>query len=194
MTGVEGLRGDNAIRRQQASALVAGSPRYNPPVRINAGGRARVGITQDPTIVLDGPHPRLIQVLARGAVVSVPAVIRDVDEHLRAVCRKFANFIRKDGFIADKNAEAFVAGIEHSTCRPRAEFSHLARQVFREEEERFIRNVFPKRNQMDLVVVANQPTTRPYHSSAVGDLGRCRAVAWNYSHIPGHTIATFSAT
>ncbi len=67
---------------------------------------AVVGVAQQPAAVLDGPHARHVEVLPGGAGVAVPAVVADVDEHLRAQLRKLAHLIGEDGFVADEDAVA----------------------------------------------------------------------------------------
>ena len=48
--------------------------------------------------------PRHIQVLPRSAGVSIPAIIGDIHEDLRAVARELPNLISKDRLVADEDA------------------------------------------------------------------------------------------
>src|SRR5438034_997148 len=92
-------------RAFQAGAPVARGPSHNASVRINAGRHSGVGVAQKPAVVLNGPHSRHVQVLAEGAVLSVPSVIGDVNEHLRAIHGELPDLIGEDGFITDKNSQ-----------------------------------------------------------------------------------------
>src|SRR5579859_1059841 len=148
MAGVEGLGGNNSVGRQQAGALLARGLRHNASVRINAGGNAGIGVAQDPAIIFNSPHSRHVQVLAGSAMLAVPSVVGDVDEHLRAIDRELPDFLGENRFIADKNSYSLVAGGEDGARGSRAKIAYLTGQFIGKAENELVRNVFPKWDEM----------------------------------------------
>ena len=89
--------------RKQRSLNMARRALHNPPVRIDDGRYAAIGIDQQPTIIFYGSHPAHIQVLPGRAGIAIPAVVGDVNQNVRAQVDELTYFIGKDRFIADKN-------------------------------------------------------------------------------------------
>ena len=83
------------VRRRQSGADIALGGRHDPSVRIDRRRHPRIRPRQQPPLILDRPHLRLLQVLFPGAGVAVPAVIRDIQQNLRALQRSLPHFIGK---------------------------------------------------------------------------------------------------
>src|SRR5277367_7149038 len=124
-------------------------------VGIDGRGHAVVGIAQNPATIFDGTHPSHIQVLPRRACVAVPAIVGDVDEDLGSIHGELAYFIGKDRFIADEDTEGVSTCAEDLAILAAVEVVDLLSEVFREEEDIAVRDVFAKRHEMNLVVAAN---------------------------------------
>src|SRR5450755_4028337 len=112
MGSVEGGYVGQGVGRPQDGADFARDGGHDSSVRVDGGGDAGVGVAQQPAFIFDGPHAGLLQVLGVGAAVAVPAVIGNIDEDLRAVGGELADFVGKNGFVADEHAELVAAGIE----------------------------------------------------------------------------------
>ena len=108
------------VRRRQRGADLARGCRHDPSVRIDGCRHPRIRRRQQPPVILDRPHLRLLQVLLPGAAVAVPAVIRDIHQNLCALQRSLPHFVGKDRFIADKHSRAA------RPRRPVAFATHLA--------------------------------------------------------------------
>src|SRR5581483_570549 len=93
--------------------------------------------------------------LSVGAAVAVPAVIGDVDQHLRSVAGELANFIREDGFIADENSEfdtTSVQGFARGAC---VEITDFFCQAAGKREHLLKRQILAEGDEMYLVVTRN---------------------------------------
>ena len=75
-------------------------------------GDTGIGIAEQPASGFDGTHASLVDVLGVGAAVAVPGVVGDVDQNLGAVGGKLADFIRENGFVANKYPKFFAARVE----------------------------------------------------------------------------------
>src|SRR5262245_51327422 len=118
-------------------------------------------------MVLDRPHPRHLQVLEWGARVSVPGIVRDVDQHLGAVGGEQPHFIRKDRFITDEYTGSCPAQVEYFSLGAAGEFSYLAHQLARKKQKPPHGHVFAERNKVDLVVTTHVVSGGVYDQSRV---------------------------
>ena len=126
--------------------------------------------------------------LAEGAVLSVPSVIGDVNEHLHAIHGELPDLIGEDGFITDKNSQPLISRIEDRARAAGAKIANLTRQFFRKAEEKLVWDVLPKGDQMNLIVVANRLAVGRKHNSPVGDLRCSRGCVQNCAHCSCHNI------
>ncbi len=133
---------------------------HHTAIWIDRGGHPRIGRPQHPAMVLDGAHPHHIQVLPRGAGISVPAIVGDIHQHLCAHLRKLANLVPEDGLVADKGAVSVPSTRKDNALLTRVEQSDVLQQISRKEEELLIRHIFPERHQMHLVVPGEQLPVR----------------------------------
>ena len=112
MPRVEGSLVHQPIRSLQSQPLIARQRSHHPSIRIDRRGDARVGVPQQPAMVLHRSHPGLIQMLPTCAGVPIPSIVRDVDEDLSPMQRKLPHLMRKDRLIADEHAIAVLANIQ----------------------------------------------------------------------------------
>ena len=113
---VGGVEGDVALVAEgdvEAGAAMARSGHGDVAAWVDGGGDAGVGGAQDPAMVFDGAHAHHIQVLPGCAGVSIPAVVGNIDENVRAQIFELTNLISEDGFVADEGAVGMAAGFEY---------------------------------------------------------------------------------
>ena len=125
-----------------------------PSVGIDDGGDAGVGVAQQPAAILDRAHARHIERLPGRAGIAVPAVIRDVDQHLGAALHEQPYLIAKYFFVADEDTEAVTVGRKDDPPPSMGHVAGLLGQVLGEGKEVFIGYVLSPRHQVDLVVAA----------------------------------------
>ena len=90
-------------RRGRARSRSNSSVRADhPAVGIHHGGDAGVGRPHQVALVLHRPELGHREVLVGGGGPAVPAVVRDVDEELRAARRELAHEVGEDRLVADE--------------------------------------------------------------------------------------------
>src|SRR6266699_483373 len=88
-----------------------------------------------------------------GGGPSEPAVIRNIDEELRAACGEPAHFAGIGGFIADKNTEGVAMRKRpHHVLVAFVEAAHFAGHACHYAMNQRKRFAFPERNEMNFVV------------------------------------------
>ena len=118
--------------RNQRSPLFARNARDHAAPGIDRGGDAGIGFAQQPAIVFDGPHARLIQVLREGAAISIPSVIGNIHQKLRALISELPDLIGKDRLIADENSKPLAACVERYAGCAVSELADFFGQAARE--------------------------------------------------------------
>src|SRR5579872_7492225 len=171
MTSIEGTRIDKRIRRPQSSTGFSRRAGYDASVRIDSGSHACIRIEQQPAVIFDGSHARLFEMLRVGAAVAVPAVVRNIYQHLRSIPNKLANFIRKNGFVADEHAEFCTARIQRLSRRASGKISDFLGQASRKREHLSERNVLAERHQMNLVITRGPFASGAYKPGRVKHFG-----------------------
>src|SRR5262249_14882349 len=86
--------------------------------------------------------------------VSVPAVVRNVHQHLCPFLRKLANFIGEDRLVADEDAQLLISGYECGARSAAGEVPDLLGEAAGESEHPLEWNVLAERHQVDFVVAA----------------------------------------
>src|SRR4029077_9780461 len=74
-------------------------------VGVDGCGQASVRVTQQPSIILDGAHAGLIQMLRPRARVPIPAIVRNVDQHTRTGGSPLTHLVWEDRLIADEDTQ-----------------------------------------------------------------------------------------
>ena len=105
------------IRSLQCGSHLARHLRHDPAIGIDGSRHPRIGVAQQPAIILHCPHAGLLQMLRLGAAVAIPAVVRDVHENLRSIGHELANLIRENRLVANENSDLFPASAGPATCR-----------------------------------------------------------------------------
>src|SRR5579864_2205625 len=114
MAGIESSNESTSIGCDQCRPLLAWNPRNHASPRVDGGGDSSVGGTEQPAVIFDGAHARLIQVLRVGAAVTVPSVVGNIYEHLRSLVGELADLVGENGFVADEQTKSFVSRIERT--------------------------------------------------------------------------------
>ena len=91
-----------------------------PARRIDHRRDAVIGGAQNPAAIFRGAHAHDQQVLLARRAVAEPAVVRDVEQHLRAAVGEPADIAREHRFVADERADAVLTEGETTTCLPGA--------------------------------------------------------------------------
>src|SRR5438270_9612606 len=106
--------------------------------------------------------------LAGGALTSVPAIVADIDEYLRAGSGELTHFIGKDGFVADEGGEFVSFDLEPRAGVAGNIVADCLRQTAGKSEDAFERHVLAEGHQMDLVVMAKPGAIGSDEGDAVG--------------------------
>ena len=152
MTGVEGGYVRQGIRGGQGGAYLARHAGDDAAIGIDGSGDTGIGIAEQPASGFDGTHASLGDVLGVGAAVAVPGVVGEVDQNLGAAGGKLADFIREDGFVADKYPKLFAARVERIADLPEVNPpTSLVRPPAKRKQARK-RQIFAEGNEMHFVV------------------------------------------
>src|SRR5689334_19365495 len=88
---------------------MAGQGGCDPTERIYDCRYFGVGGTEYPAMILDRSHSDLIQVFPRGAGVSVPAVVRYIDQNVGPQSDILSDLVSEDRLITDECTEGVSA-------------------------------------------------------------------------------------
>ena len=102
MPGVESGLVRQRVRSIERCPDLARHAGYDSAVGIDRGSDPGIGVSQQPASILDCPHASLLEVLCVGAAVTIPSVVGNVHENLRAVGGGLPDLIRKDGLVTDE--------------------------------------------------------------------------------------------
>ena len=94
-----------AIPHNQRRVHVPGCAVRYPPLRVDRRSNAIVRIQQNPPVILNRSHARHIKVLPRRAGVSIPSIVRNIDEDISPLKREWANLTRENRLIADEDSK-----------------------------------------------------------------------------------------
>lgn len=141
-------------------ADVAWRRRSNLAIGINDRSDAGVRCTKNPAMVLDSPHADHVEMLPGSAGIAIPAIVGDVDEHLRSLLNILANLVGKDGFITDESPIGMAVRGEDDTVSAGIEGAYFVEQTLCKEKEALEGNVLAKRNQVHLVVASSKISVR----------------------------------
>src|SRR5207237_4730628 len=97
-------------------------------------------------------HARQIQQLAGRAVLAIPAIIRNIDEHLRSVGGELAHLIRKNFFVANKSPQHPAAALKNAALFPWDEVADVARKFIGKSKKPLEWNIFAEGHEMHFVV------------------------------------------
>src|SRR5437868_3884269 len=107
-------------------------------------------------MIFDGAHTNHIQVLPGGARVTVPAIVGDVDQDIRAFPGETADLVAEDGLVTDEDSVGVAPAGEDFPLLAGFEETYFAEKTLCEEEELFVGDVLAEGNQMHLVVLARE--------------------------------------
>jgi len=107
-------------------------------------------------VILDGPHAGLVQVLGKRATVTIPTIVRNIDENLSSATGEQANLIGENGFVTDEHSEAVISDGERLTRSTMGEFAHFASQASGEAKYGWEGKVLAEGDQVDFVISRNQ--------------------------------------
>src|SRR5271157_5547485 len=108
--------------------------------------------------------------LLPGAAVAVPAVIRDIQQDLRALHRPLSDFVGKDGFIADRHSQSLPSGIQWRSRRASLKLSYFFGQPSGKAKQLRKRQIFTEGHEMHFVVASNPLALRADQGSGVENL------------------------
>src|SRR5205823_5092373 len=100
--------------------------------------------------------------LGIGTAVSVPAIVRNIHQNLRAAIGELANFVREHRFVAYENSDLLVTGLERIARRAAGEIADFFGEAAGKAKQAFEGNVFAEWNQVDLVVASVPIAIRGY--------------------------------
>src|SRR3984885_5869053 len=152
--GVEGQVAAIPEPGSQRGERVTRHTRHKPPVGVDDGRDAGVGITQQPAAIFDRTHARHVERLPRRAGVAVPAVVRDVDQHPGALLYEQPYLIAENLFVTDEDTKAVAIGGEDHAPPSMGHVAGRLGQVFGKGKKSLIRYVLSPRDQVNLVVTA----------------------------------------
>src|SRR5690242_40503 len=113
VTGIERGSRFEAVRSLQYGTDISRSDGKHLAQGTDRRRNSIVGCAQQPAAIFDRSHPCHIQMLSRGAIPPIPAVIRDVDEQLRSILREPQHFIRKNRFVADEGPHSMIVHTQY---------------------------------------------------------------------------------
>src|SRR5579883_3495993 len=151
---IEGRYAGEGVRSGECGASFARQAGHHAAVGVDGGGEAGVGVAQQPPAVLDGAHAGLVQMLRPGSGIAVPAIVGDVDEDLRALCRQLADFVGEDRFVADEDAKLLGSGPERGARGAARKVADSLGQASGESEDGGERDILAERHEVDLAVTA----------------------------------------
>lgn len=120
MSGIEGDLVLVAKTSVKSGADVARRGGGNSTIRVDDCGDAGVGRTKHPSVIFNGAHTDHVEVLPGSASVTIPAVVRDIDEHVSSFKNEEANLVCEGRFVTDEGAVVMAAIGKDSamrTCR-----------------------------------------------------------------------------
>src|ERR1700733_11387650 len=127
MSSVKRGYGGERIWRDQRCANLPRNLRRQPAPRVNRCRDPGIRGAQNPAIIFDCPHPRLVQVLRVCAAIAVPAIVRNIYKNLSAIVGELAHIVGEDRFITDKNSQSRATSIEGNSRLPRTKFPYFLR-------------------------------------------------------------------
>src|ERR1700735_5241817 len=167
---VRGVEGEVALVGEvdaDTGALVGRRGGSDSSVGVDGSGNASVGGAQNPAMVFDGSHTNHVEMLPGSAGVTVPAVVRDVDENVGSLLCEVTDLVAEDGLVADEHAVGVAPGFEDGALFAGFEVACVVEQALCEEEEVLEGDIFAERNQMHLVVVTCEDAIRGDKGGAV---------------------------
>src|SRR2546428_1353474 len=152
MTGVERGYVRQGVRGLQYGADSSRHACHDSSIGIDRGGYPGISIAQQPVRIFHGTHASLFQMLSVSPAVTVPAVVRNVHEDLRPIRGELADFIRKDGLVADEDAEFGPVSLEWRARSAAGKITDFLRQSAGKRKQRLEGNVFTERNEVNFVI------------------------------------------
>ena len=144
-------------------------------VAVDGRGNAVVGGTHERDPLLDGPHARLMQVLARPGCIAEPAVVGDVEQQPRPLGAGHDR-AGEDRLVADERRGRGKARHVEQWAWHRADIEAATQASELLQPDRFHlrlqRQVFAERHEVGLVVAARERAALAEHQDAVEDAPR----------------------
>src|ERR1039457_5225249 len=141
-----------SIRRRQRCADFPRSSRHDPSVGVDRCRHPRIRRRQQPPLILDRAHLRLLQMLLPRAAVAVPPVIGNIQQNLCALQRPLPYFVGKNRFVADKHSHSLASSLQRHTRCAVLKLSHLFGQPSSERKQLRKRQILPEWHQMHFVI------------------------------------------
>src|SRR5580704_13798319 len=96
------------------------------------------------------------------AAVAIPAVVREIHQHLCALIRELAYLARKYGLVADKNSQPRASRVQRRARRARLKLAHFFSQPSGKRKQLRKRQVFSEGHQMYFVVTRSPISGRTH--------------------------------
>src|SRR5579883_3153320 len=113
--------------------------------------------------------------------IPEPAVVRNVDEHLRTLRGEFTYLVGKHRFVADEHTELVAVNRQRHTFVAEREVAYFTCEFPSKAKEVLERNVLPEWHQVNFVITSKRPPLRSHYRCRVVDLAV--VCGWSQSNL-----------